>query len=280
MHFPKLLRGVCVLLMLCFPLGFLTSAAELSKDDIEFRKNAYVSKKGERLQYRLFVPVTYSKERKYPLVLWLHGGEGRGSDNVHQITKSNERGSHFWTSEENQQKFPAFVFAPQCPIDDNWADPELNEPGKALLLTIDALDSVEKEYSIDLDRIYIVGQSMGGLGVWSLLQKYPEKWAAAIVISAYDNFTNPTVITRIPVWVFQGDADQTVPVDLVRQMMTQLKKLHANLRYTEFHKADHDIWNRVFAEPGMLSWLSGQTRGQATPASPGQLGSSASPANH
>ncbi len=280
MNFPKLLRGVCVLLMLSLLPGSLTSAAELSKDDIEFRKNVYVSKKGERLQYRLFVPVTYSKERKYPLVLWLHGGEGRGSDNVHQITKSNEQGSHFWTSEENQQKFPAFVFAPQCPIDDNWADPELNEPGKALLLTIDALDSLEKEFSINLDRVYIVGQSMGGLGVWSLLQKYPEKWAAAMVISAYDNFTNPAVITRIPVWVFQGDADQTVPVDLVRQMMTQLKKLHANLRYTEFHKADHEICNRVFAEPGLLPWLSGQTRGQAAPASPGQLGSSASPANH
>jgi predicted peptidase len=280
MHFPKLLRRSCLLLTLSFLVGVITFAAELSKDDIEFRKKTYVSKKGERLQYRLFVPVTYSKERRYPLVLWLHGGEGRGSDNVHQITKSNEKGSHFWTSEENQQTFPAFVLAPQCPIDDNWADPELNEPSKALLLTIDALDSVEKEFSIDLDRVYIVGQSMGGLGVWALLQKYPEKWAAAIVISAYDNFTNPAIITHIPVWVFQGDADQTVPVDLVRQMMAQLKKLHANLRYTEYHKADHDVWNRAFVEPGLLPWLSAQTRGQPAPAPPNQLGSSTSPANH
>ena len=277
MPFLKLLWRACVWSILFLALAAACSAVELSKDEIDFRKEVYVNKQGQRLQYRLFVPVTYSKTQKYPLVMWLHGGEGRGSDNAHQLMKSNEKGSHFWTSPENQLNFPAFVLAPQCPIDDNWADPELNEPGKPLLLAIEALDSVEKEFSIDPDRVYIVGQSMGGLGVWSLLQTYPEKWAAAVVISAYDNFSNPMAITRIPLWVFQGDADQTVPVDLVRQMMKQLKKLHANLRYSEYRKADHEVWNRAFAEPELLSWLFGQTRGQARE---GQLGSSAAPVNH
>ncbi len=280
MLLSKLLRRAGVLITLSSLFGATMSAVELSKDDIEFRKEVYVNRKGERLQYRLFVPVTYSKERRYPLVLWLHGGEGRGSDNLHQITKSNEKGSHFWTSQENQQKFPALVLAPQCPLDDNWADPERNEPSAALRLTIAVLDEVEKEFSIDLDRVYIVGQSMGGLGVWALLQDYPEKWAAAMVISAYDNFTNPKVMVSIPVWVFQGDADQTVPVDLVRQMMNQLRKLHANLRYSEYHKADHDVGNRVFAEPDLVSWLSGQKRGQASPPAQGQLGTSSAPMNH
>jgi predicted esterase len=88
------------------------------------------------------------------------------------------------------------------------------------------------------------------------------------------------VITHIPLWVFQGDADQTVPVNLVREMMTLLKKLHANLRYTEYHKTDHEVWNRAFAEPNLLPWLSGQTRGQPAPSAQGQLGSSTSPVNH
>lgn len=280
MQIQTMCRRACMLIALAFVASATTSAVELTRDEIDFRKKVFVNKKGERLQYRLYVPVTYSKERNYPLVLWLHGGEGRGSDNVHQITKSNEKGSHFWTSQENQLKFSAFVLAPQCPISDNWADPELNEPGKALLLTMEALDAVEKEFSIDLDRVYVVGQSMGGLGVYALLQTYPEKWAAAIVMSAYDNFSNAVVITRIPLWVFQGDADQTVPVDLVREMMKQLKKLHANLRYTEYHKTDHEVWNRAFTEPDLLPWLSSQTRGQATPAIQGQLGSTTSPVDH
>lgn len=280
MQFRMLCRCVCVLVAVIFALGATASAVEITKDEVEFRKKVLVNKKGERLQYRLYVPVTYSKERKYPLVLWLHGGEGRGSDNVRQITKGNEKGSHFWTSQENQLKFTAFVLAPQCPVGDNWADPDLNEPSKALLLTMEALEATEGEFSIDLDRVYIVGQSMGGLGVYALLQKYPGKWAAAIVISAYDNFSNAEVIAPIPLWVFQGDADQTVPVNLVREMMRQLRKLHANVRYTEYHKADHDVWNRAFAEPDLLPWFSSQTRGQARPAVQGQVGSTAPPANH
>ena len=111
---------------------------------------------------------------------------------------------------------------------------------------------------------------MGGLGVWSLLQKYPEKWAGAIVMSAFDNFSDPQAIARIPLWVFQGDQDMSVPVSLVRGMMKQLERLHANLRYTEYHNMDHEVWNKAFAEPELLPWLSAQKRGE--PAQ-GQVGS-------
>jgi predicted peptidase len=137
---------------------------------------------------------------------------------------------------------------------------------------MEVLAKVEREFSIDPDRVYIVGQSMGGLGVWSLSQNYPEKWAGAIVLAAYDNFTNPVAISRIPVWVFQGDADQTVPVDLVREMTKQLKKVHANLRYSEYHKVDHEVWNKAFAEPELVPWLASQKRGQTVPSQVGSGG--------
>src|SRR5437762_7731728 len=41
--------------------------------------------------------------------------------------------------------------------------------------------------SIDADRIYLAGQSMGGLGVWALLEVQPDRWAAALVLCAFDN---------------------------------------------------------------------------------------------
>jgi predicted peptidase len=148
---------------------------------------------------------------------------------------------------------------------------------------IEALDAVQKEFSLDPDRIYIAGQSIGGLGVWALMQLYPERWAGALVLSAFDNFTNTDALVQVPVWVFQGDADRNVPVNLVREMMKQLKKLHAHFRYSEYHKVDHDVWNRAFAEPDLIPWLSAQKRGQAYSPAPapgqGQVGSSAAPAN-
>lgn len=265
------LCGALVAVCVC---AQILCAVELTKDEVDFRKKVYVNKKGERLPYRLFVPFGYSAAHKYPLVLWLHGGEGRGSDNVYQITRGNTLGTHFWITPENQAKFPAFVVAPQCPIDENWADPDLNMPSKALQLALEILDSVEKDFSVDQDRVIAVGQSMGGLGVWSLLQMYPEKWAGAVILSAYDNFTDANAISRVPLWLFQGDADRTVPVTLVREMVKQLNKAHANLKYTEYHKVDHEVWSKAFAEPQLLPWLMELKRGSA---GNGQVGTSGAP---
>jgi predicted peptidase len=258
-------------------VGQSVAGAQLTKDDIEFRKEVYVSKKGDKMPYRLFVPIGYSSAKTYPLVLWLHGGEGRGNDNVRQITRGNEQGTHVWISSKIQSKFPAFVLAPQCPVGENWADPELNQPTRALELSLQILANVEKQFAIDPDRIYLVGQSMGGLGVWSLLQTRGEKWAGAVVLAAYDNFSEPMAISRVPLWVFQGDADQVVPVDLVREMIKQLKKLNADLRYTEYHKVNHEVWNRAFAEPELVPWLSSQRRKSREE---GQVGTGAAPPNH
>jgi predicted peptidase len=252
----------------------IAAAIELTKDDIDFRKAVYIGKNNARLPYRLFVPLGYDENRKYPLLLWLHGVDGRGSDNLKQITKENELGTHFWITGDAQRNFPVFVLAPQCPSGESWSEPEFNQPSKWLLLAMDALAKVEKDFSIDPDRVYIAGQSMGGLGVWSLLQNYRGTWAGAIVMSAYDTFSDVPAVAEVPLWVFQGDADQSVPVTMVRSMMTQLKKAHANLRYTEYHKSDHEVWNKAFAEPGLLPWLCSQKR--RAPAG-GQLGSGAAP---
>jgi predicted peptidase len=267
-------RTVLLLSLLAFLGQQSVPAAELTQDDIDFRKEVYVNKKGDRLLYRLFVPLGYDRDRKYPLLLWLHGGDGRGSDNLKQLTKENQLATHFWISKTVQASFPAFVLVPQCPMGENWAEPEFNQPGKSLQLTAEAVGKLEGQFPIDPERIYVGGQAMGGLGVWSLLQKYPGMWAGALVLSAYDNFTDVEALARVPLWVFQGEQDDSVPVTMVRDMMRRLQKAHANLRYTEYHKGDHQTWKQAFSEPDLLSWLSSQRR-SAPPG--GQVGSGSSP---
>lgn len=258
---------VSLLLLLASLLAAAATSAQttpirLKPDDYIFRKNMYTNKKGDKMPYRLFAPQDYDAAKKYPLVIWFHGGEGRGFDNEAQITKGNELGTHVWTTKENQAQFPAFVLAPQCAGNENWSDPEINEVNPQMQMALDILALVQKNYSIDADRIYLAGQSMGGLGVWTLLQAFPEKWAAALVLCSFDNFTNAKGIARVPLWIFQGDGDLTVPVDLVREMVKQLKKAGGQPRYSEYHKVGHEVWLKAFAEPELVSWLSAQIRGK------------------
>jgi predicted peptidase len=234
------------------------------KEEPPFRKKMYKDKTGTKMPYRLFVPPSYDSSKKYPLIFWFHGGSGRGSNNEAQISNENEKGSHVWTTPDNQATFPAFVLAPQCPERENWSSPEFNEVGGPLQSAMEIFAVVQKDYSIDPDRIYLAGQSMGGLGVWSLLQTYPELWAGAIIVSSYDNFTNVGAITRVPLWIFQSEKDMTVPVDLVRQMVRQIKKAGGSPRYTEYHKIKREVWDEAFAEPQLVAWLPSQKRSTST----------------
>jgi len=231
------------------------------KEEPPFRKKMYTDKKGAKMPYRLFIPLGYDSAKKYPLVFWFHSGSGRGSNNESQISGENEKGSHLWTTPDNQTTFPAFVLGPQCPQNENWGNPELNDVSGPLQSAMEIFSLVQKDYSIDPDRIYLAGQSMGGFGVWALLQTYPEFWAGAIVVSSYDNFTNVRAITRVPLWMFQSEMDMTVPVDLVRQMVREIKKVGGSPHYTEYHKIKTEVWDEAFAEPQLVPWLASQKRG-------------------
>jgi len=269
-------RRLWPILVFFFVVPSISAAqVKLTQDDIDFRKEVYTNGKSQ-LGYRLYVPLGYDKNRQYPLILWLHGREARGSDNQKQLTKQDQLATHFWIRKDVQLSFPVFVVVPQCPMGEQWSDPDSNQPGKALQLTLEALAKLRTRYSIDPDRIYIGGQAMGGLGVYSLLQSYLKTWAGAVVISAYDNFTDVHAVATVPLWVFQGDQDNSVPVDIVRQMIGQVKKANGNVRYTEYHKAGHDVWNQAFADPELLPWLAAQRR--ATPPS-SQVGTGTSPAS-
>ncbi len=234
----------------------------LDKNDPAFFKKMYTDKKGYKMPYRVYVPANYDADKKYPLILFFHNGSGRGFNNEQQIMHENAAGTHIWTLPVNQAQFPAFVLAPQLSISDNWGDPELNEINPRMQMALDILAAVQKDYSIDADRIVLVGEAMGGLGVWALVQTFPEKWAAAVVLGSYDNFTNEKAIARVPLWLFQGAMDLTVPVELVRTMVKQLRKAGAQVQYTEYPKMNDQIWGKAFAEPDLVLWVAAQRRAQ------------------
>jgi predicted peptidase len=224
-----------------------------------FLGRSYHSAGGEIMQYRLFVPPGYSAARKYPIILWLHGANGRGSDNLRQISGGNFLGTHVWTVPKIQATDPVFVLAPQVENTKTWSRPHVNTGVPvSLRLTFEILDVIEKEYSIDCDREYIAGQSMGGEGVWAALAH--GRFAAAIALCSYgfDDEVEPDA--RVPVWIFQGDADPVVPVEQARKWVTALRKAGGSPKYTEVPGVGHNVWETAFANPDAATWLLSQRR--------------------
>src|SRR2546425_11251163 len=77
-----------------------------------FIARTYRNESRQSMPYRLFVPPSYDKEKQYPLVLWLHGAGGAGSDNLAQISEDQILGTHTWTRPQNQSRYPTFVLVP------------------------------------------------------------------------------------------------------------------------------------------------------------------------
>jgi predicted peptidase len=252
---------ICCAFLLIATLGILSTDAQgqdVSADG--FLARSHRSPSGETMPYRLFVPPGYDSGKKYPLILWLHNALARGSDDLLQISGTDYAGTHLWTTPEAQAKFPAFVLAPQVSDTKAWARPHADTPPVSIRLALEILGTVEKEYAIDPDRIYIAGQSMGGEGVWAALVARPLQFAAAIVLCGYGE---PWMIDRIaktPVWFFQGAKDDIVTVEHAREWITSLRKAGGAPKYTEYPGIGHQVWDKAFAEPDLLRWLAAQRR--------------------
>jgi predicted peptidase len=218
------------------------------------------------MPYRLFRPAATGK---LPLVLYLSGSGGLGTDNVKQLGLGNIFGTRVWLLAENQKQCPCYVVAPQT--DRGWVKYDLTQQedghakvlpglGDGSRLALEIVDDLRSEFSIDERRIYVTGQSMGGAGVWNVIAGRPRFFAAAIICCGSMSTEDGTQAIDTPMWVFQGDADQTVPVTLSRDRIAARRKAGGHPLYTEYAGVDHNCWEWAFTEPELVKWLCTQQR--------------------
>lgn len=204
------------------------------------QKKTYEFKEANKsMEYGLFVPTTYDKEKKAPLIVALHG---LGS-NPQQIMR-------YPQLTDLAQKHGYIVVAPmgynlggwygQKPTFGRKPDPEnLYELSEKDVMNV--LDIVRKEYTIDPDRIYLMGHSMGGGGTFHLAIKYPDIWAGLAPI-APAIFAQPKAleaIKHLPVILVQGAKDGLVRADRVRPWAEKMKELKMTHEYIELPNGDH-----------------------------------------
>jgi lysophospholipase L1-like esterase/poly(3-hydroxybutyrate) depolymerase len=248
----------------CALLGSLLLGVIAQAQDYEAR--VFTAPEGGTLPYRLLKPQNYDAAQKYPLVILLHGAGERGDDNKLQL----KWGSSLFTKPEIREKHAAFVLVPQCAKDKKWVEMDWGgedgtapaDPGQTQKLLLRTIDSVAKEFSIDPDRHYLTGLSMGGYGTWDLITRYPERWAAAIPICGGGDKSKAAAAKAVPVWAFHGEVDTVVKPIRTKLMVEALKAAGGAVSSTLYSGVAHDSWSFAFAEPTFLPWMFAQRRGQ------------------
>lgn len=218
---------------------------------------------GRRIFYQVFLPRDFTAEKRWPVIIALHGGANRGTDNVRQIAMGMGP-----LLREGSANIPAVIVFPQSPDNERGADftPRI----------IRILDQTLREFNGDPDRVYLTGMSFGASLAYDLAYKYPARFAALVPIastvqikwttgdmnSPKDSVYRAVAqrIRAIPTWVFQGDADEFMPVALVRENVRVFQDAGVSVRYTEFPGGKHNVWDRVYRMPELYAWLFAQHR--------------------
>ncbi len=228
-----------------------------------------------KIPFRLFTPKITLADGKVGLVLALHGAGEEGTDNYIQI--QNNHMATYWAQPMVQSEYPCFVLVPQYPVGIPWQTKWVYEN------VIDLVDSLTNACPIDTTRLYVTGLSMGGLGTWLLMDKYPDKFAAAVPVCGEYNTIPINKIKNIPLWDFHGQNDGTVPTDRSRELVFAFDKigcyfvypqcLYSNCNlftdkqyqniidgpfdhlYSEVYGVGHNVWDVAYTDPYLYKWM-------------------------
>ena len=278
------------------PMDLLNQAYGLTKAVVDEESNAvvindyaslfsicsvYDAEEDTYYGYRLYVPAGYDKEKSYPMVVALHGGGNRGTDNVSQLQQIQ---AQIWVDMQLTGEIEdVIVLAPQ------------QNPKYGFFLdsncVMDSVNDVLANYNIDKDRIYLTGSSMGGMGCWSTAAYNTDVFAAflgsagvypdsrytfpvGIVAPAFEGDVVQVItpeeewtgamqeyaerLKDFPIWMFQSRDDAMAPVSYTEYMEQCMDEVGAtNCTFTYFDGVAHgDTYKTVITEyPEALQWL-------------------------
>ena len=218
-----------------------------------------------KMPYRLMKPRSFDESNRYPVIVSLHGGGGRGTDNRKQLKDWNR----LLADKQRRTDYPCYVLAPQS--ESLWNKTHL-ENIKSIIKGLP---------SVDMDRIYILGHSMGGHGTYILIQVDPGYFAAAAPsagsgLTRTEEFIDASAIKDIPIWAFHGDKDRVCPFERDQKLFDEMKKLGGNMKLTVWKGDGHGVSGKFITgadngetqlssdrcdpEPVFLKWLFKQRR--------------------
>lgn len=202
----------------------------------------------ETLKYYLYYPENYigNENEKFPLLLFLHGG-GESGGSLDAVKRNGppkllSRG----------KKFPFLILAPQNPNEKMWWN---TRAVKQLLETVVA------ENKVDPNRIYLTGLSRGGGAAWEMAVQYPDTFAALAVVCGMAPLPYASWINKkMPIWVFHGDQDDSIPISESIDMVAKLKEMGYRVQLTIYKGVGHNAWEKAYDNETLYDWFMDQEK--------------------
>lgn len=241
-----------------------------------FEKKTFALEGGE-MYYWLHVPKDYDPARKYPVVLYLHGG-GQARQPADMVLLRTQAAGSFV-----KYGYEAIVIAPQANYTDlsakfaipGWGDNlEISPFGQA---AYDILQLVKNQYNIDGNREYLTGLSMGAIGSYAMLSTYPSEFAAAMLNASeistddalgkdYSRLTAALKKGGTKIMMTHGTGDESINFAKFQEETAALNQADIPYQVVVYGPDDflypmrHFAWQPAYANRDNLDWLFKQSR--------------------
>ncbi|NQT19041.1 MAG: hypothetical protein HQ592_05000, partial [Planctomycetes bacterium] len=196
---------------------------------------------GSSASYVLFVPQNYDPQRRWPLIVALHGVGGTG-----------DRYVYTWAQHAEERGY--IVLAPTANNKNGWT-----ANGKKIVLGTTA--DVRENFNIDTNRLFIDGTSSGAQGAWIYALSTPGIFAGLVSRSgAVDPLTTLLLpnARNMPVYIIHGLKDKIVPSDNIKKVRRALIRLGCEVEFRLDTKSGHNTFTGE--TPKIMQWMARHTR--------------------
>lgn len=207
-----------------------------------YKKLKWESDRYYNFGYVEYLPENFDKNKKYPLVIFLHGAGERGED-----LDIASRHGYMKHVRESGREYPFIFVAPQCPEKKYW--------GCYTESLLAFIDHVCESLPIDEDRVYLTGLSMGGTGTWMLAMADPERFAAIAPICGSGIYWNGEPLKEIPIMVYHGDLDDIVPLQNSIEMIKSVNRRGGMAKIKILYGVGHNAWDAAYEGDELYTWL-------------------------
>lgn len=195
--------------------------------------------------YSVRPPSDYNDSKQYPIFIFLHGG-----------VTNDWFFTNFLTNNFHIPQNDSYIIVRPSKLQMDW------NPKKVL----DVLEDVKTQMSVDDDRVYLTGLSMGGRGTFIVAAELPDYFAAIMPLSPhhtpYSYLPLAEEVAHLPIWMSHGDSDNTSSYDLASQMAQELQDLGAEIEFHTVIGGEHGGWFSIYSDPVVMEWMLSHVRGQ------------------